>query len=195
MAQTVFDPSGAHFADLFKALVPLRNFSHELTELRLEAAYHGPAKCVNRVAMNDRTAIGAARDLILGDVGKGNAGDALISLGKGRSPRRDQKFQRLNQGVGLARTGPCLQLETLSCDDALFDLLKSNLAGLFRRAKLDYFSLHRQLPPQDSQRQFRQRRRQAEQSRPAAIRALGKATEGHPGRSGESPSLDRRLRR
>ena len=73
-------PDVADFGELLRPVFEVRQ---ALAELSLEADDEGPAEGVDSVAMDNRAAVGAGLDFVLGNIREGDAGDPLVALRQG----------------------------------------------------------------------------------------------------------------
>ena len=120
----------AGFGDPFGPMIHLRK---PFAELCLKAFDERPAEGVDGIAVDKRTAIGAGLDLVLGDVGEGNACDLLVALRKCAPVAVDEELKRLDQGVGLASPGAGVDEKALPAFKTATNLLDDPLAGLLGR--------------------------------------------------------------
>ena len=79
----VRDGTIAEIAGFGESLWPVFEFGQPIAELFLEADDERPAERVDGVAVDERAAVGAGLDFVLGDVRESDAGDPLVALRQG----------------------------------------------------------------------------------------------------------------
>jgi hypothetical protein len=102
----------------------------------LEVLQDGPAKTVDRLRPHGRMGLDPGDDLVLGDVGVGDAADLLAAAKKVGAPAVDQAAERLVERVGLSGTSASLQTKAAPLVEAGEHLLKRDtpggVCGIFR---------------------------------------------------------------
>ena len=131
--ELVRDGTIAEIAGFGESLGPVFEFGQPIAELFLEADDERPAERVDGVAVDERAAVGAGLDFVLGDVRESDAGDPLVALRQGVAVAVDKELKRLDQCVGLTGAGAGFDEEALPALQAAMDLLEGPLAGLLSR--------------------------------------------------------------